>query len=430
MVAGVGAVEGRSAVTAIAPHDGVVTLGQLLAEESLQVEALTPIRDLDRPIRYVYPTELADPSQYLSGEELILSIGVPVVDQSEDAVRRYVTALIGQGVTALVVGLGDLFDEPPAALVSACRDLDLPLLTLDAAVPFRRIVDWAESMRAADREVGTREGDLGSILRWFVAGTLGVGPVENALGGYGLTDGPVVVCAFTSDVHTQVHDLVDRYSGAVALLEDRIVALCAQTDEFTTELAASSLVCGVAIAPDAQSMAYAIPEALEALHEAIRWRRTVHIDEIATLEGLLAAVPKVRLVPFVQRLLVPLVDQDKVNNSHLVASLEAFLAPDTDITAAANRLYVHVNTLRNRLAKIAELTGANPLDETDRINFRIALWAALNMGMREDAVNPPGADTGSAPRTVADSGAKPLQHNVIRKTARPPTWTARGPRTQ
>ncbi|HET7739244.1 MAG TPA: helix-turn-helix domain-containing protein, partial [Mycobacterium sp.] len=171
-------------------------------------------------------------------------------------------------------------------------------------------------------------------------------------------------------------------------------------------------------------------EALEALHEAIRWRRTVHIDEIATLEGLLAAVPKVRLVPFVQRLLVPLVDQDKVNNSHLVASLEAFLAPDTDITAAANRLYVHVNTLRNRLAKIAELTGANPLDETDRINFRIALWAALNMGMREDAANPPGADTGSAPRTVADSSAKPLQHNVIRKTARTPTWTARGPRTQ
>jgi DNA-binding PucR family transcriptional regulator len=159
-------------------------------------------------------------------------------------------------------------------------------------------------------------------------------------------------------------------------------------------------------------MAYAIPEALEALREAIRWRRTVHIDEIATLEGLLAAVPKVRLVPFVQSLLVPLVDHDRGNNSHLVASLEAFLAPDTDISAAASRLYVHVNTLRNRLAKIAELTGTNPLDEADRINFRIALWAALNMGMRDNT-----------------EGDKPLQHNGIRPVGRPPARATRDSRT-
>jgi len=189
---------------------------------------------------------------------------------------------------------------------------------------------------------------------------------------------------------------VDRHGGAVAVLEDRIVALCRRTEEITADLSASALVCGVAMAPDAPSMAHAIPEALEALREAGRRQRTVHIDEIATLEGLLAAVPKVRLVPFVQRLLVPLVDHDKLNSSHLVASLETFLAPDHDITSAANVLYVHVNTLRNRLAKIAELTGANPFDETDRINFRIAMWAAMKMGMRETAGQGP---FGPSPRT-------------------------------
>ncbi|WP_441957182.1 PucR family transcriptional regulator [Mycolicibacterium houstonense] len=387
------------------PHDGTVLLRELLAQPSLHVDTLTPIRDLDRPIRYVYPTELADPSQYLSGEELILSIGVPVADQPEDSIRRYVTTLSGRGVTALLVGLGDLFDEPPPALVQACLDVDLPLLAQHAAVPFRRIVDWADSMRVADREIGTRERDLGSILRWFVAGTLGVGPIETALVGCGLAGAPVAVCAFTADVHTRVHQLVDRHLGAVAVLDDRIVALCPQTEQFAADLAASDLVCGVAIAPDAQAMVYAIPEALEALREGIRWRRPVHIEEIATLDGLLAAVPKVRLVPFVHRLLVPLVDHDKLNNSYLVPSLEAFLAPDNDISTAAAQLYVHVNTLRNRLAKITELTGANPLDEADRTNFRIALWAARNMGMSgaaaakpvQDKVIQPGA--GRAQRT-------------------------------
>ncbi|MFN6552199.1 PucR family transcriptional regulator [Mycolicibacterium septicum] len=373
----------------VTPHDGTVLLRELLAQPSLHVDTLTPIRDLDRPIRYVYPTELVDPSRYLSGEELILSIGVPVADQPDDSIRRYVETLSRRRVTALLVGLGDLFDEPPAALVRACLDLDLPLLAQHAAVPFRRIVDWADSMRIADREVGTRERDLGSILRWFVAGTLGVGPVETALAECGLAGTPVAVCAFTTDVHTRVHELVDRHLGTVAVLDDRIVALCAQTEQFAAELAASDLVCGVAIAPDPQSMVYAIPEALEALREGIRWRRSVHIEEIATLDGLLAAVPKVRLVPFVHRLLVPLVDHDKLNNGYLVSSLEAFLAPGNDISTAAGQLYVHVNTLRNRLAKIAELTGANPLDETDRTNFRIALWAARNMGMGvADAAKP------------------------------------------
>jgi hypothetical protein len=85
-----------------------------------------------------------------------------------------------------------------------------------------------------------------------------------------------------------------------------------------------------------------------------------------------------------------------------VASLEAFLAPGNDISTAANQLYVHVNTLRNRLAKIAELTGANPLDETDRINFRIALWAAHNMGMSDRSVS----GVGAAPQT-----GRPQPHN-------------------
>lgn len=377
-----------------APHDGTVSLGELLAEPELHVDMLTPADDLDRPIRYVYPTELADPSQYLSGAELILSVGVPVVGQSADVIRRYVTTLTDRNVAALLIGLGDVFDDPPPILVDACRDHDLPLLVQRAAVPFRRIVDWAESRRAADRDADARERELGAILRWFIAGTLGVGPVEAALTRYGLSATPVVVCAFTADVHNDVHALVDRHSGAVATFDDRIIALCPQTEEFSADLAGSALVCGVAIGADAQSMAYAIPEALEALHEAIRWRRTVHIDEIATLDGLLATVPKVRLVPFVHRLIVPLVDHDKGNSSYLVASLEAFLAPGNDISTAANQLYVHVNTLRNRLAKIAELTGANPLDENDRINFRIALWAARNMGMREGTAT----GAGTAPK--------------------------------
>ncbi|WP_231646200.1 PucR family transcriptional regulator [Mycolicibacterium mengxianglii] len=371
-----------------APHDGTVSLAELLAEATLHVDVLIEPVDTARAVRYVYPTELADPSPYLRGEELVLSVGVPIADQPDDVIEQYVTTLKSHRVTALLVGLGDLFTDPPEALLRACREQDLPLLAQRAAVPFRRIVDWVDGRRAADRTVDARERDLGSMLRWFVAGTLGAGPVEHELALRGLAGVPVAVCAFPADRHTDVHRLVDGFSGAVAVLEDRIIVLCAHTAEFSAALAQSELVCGVAIAPDSPSMAQAIPEALEALKEGLRHRRVVRIDEMATLEGLLAAVPKTRLVPFVHQLLVPLVDHDKMNNTHLMTSLQAFLSPDNDISTAAAQLYVHVNTLRNRLAKITELTGASPFDESERINFRIALWAARNMGMRDIAERP------------------------------------------
>ncbi|MGB3482337.1 MAG: PucR family transcriptional regulator ligand-binding domain-containing protein [Mycobacterium sp.] len=327
------------------PHDGTVSLGELLAEPTLHVEVLTEPVDTRRSIRYVYPTELADPSPYLHGEELILSVGVPVAGQPTAVIEQYVQNLKRHQVSALLVGLGDLFARPPEPLLAACRAHDLPLLTQRATVPFRRIVDWVDDQRAAHRTTDSREHELGSMLRWFVAGTLGAGPVEHELALRGLAGVPVAVCAFPVDRHAEVHRLIDGRTGAIAVMEDRIIGLCAHTAEFGAALTQSELVCGVAIAQDAPAMAHAIPEALEALQEGLRYQRAVRIDETASLEGLLAAVPKVRLVPFVHRLLVPLVDHDKNNNTQLTSSLQAFLSPDDDISTAAARLYVHVNTL-------------------------------------------------------------------------------------
>ncbi|CAJ1585884.1 helix-turn-helix domain-containing protein [[Mycobacterium] wendilense] len=362
-----------------------MTLADLLAEPDLRVSAVTAPAGSSGVIRYVYPTELFDPSNYLRGEELVVSVGVPIYNKPADVVHRYVADLVKNRVTALLVGLGDLLVEAPVELVKECRTQGLPLLTLAPGVPFRRVVDWIDDRRITERTVDARERELGALLRWFVAGTLGVGPIENALTGYGLAGSSVLVCAFPVELHKEVHRLVDEYAGAVAVLEDRILALCAGGAEFSSALADSHLVCGVAVAENAQAMAHAIPEALEALREGVRRRQVVRIEDVATLEGLLAAVPKVRLVPFIHRLIVPLVEYDARSSTDLLASLQVFLRPGSDISTAAAKLYVHVNTLRNRLAKVAELTGANPLDENDRVKFRIAIWAAGNMGTIESA---------------------------------------------
>lgn len=46
----------------------------------------------------------------------------------------------------------------------------------------------------------------------------------------------------------------------------------------------------------------------------------------------------------------------------------------------ASSLDVHVNTLRNRLLKISEITGVDPYIEETRIGYRVGLWAAHRLG--------------------------------------------------
>ncbi|MFD1502866.1 PucR family transcriptional regulator, partial [Streptosporangium lutulentum] len=59
----------------------------------------------------------------------------------------------------------------------------------------------------------------------------------------------------------------------------------------------------------------------------------------------------------------------------LEATLRAFLDHDGHWAATAASLHVHVNTLRNRLSKIAELTGRDVSRTEDRVDLFLALEA-------------------------------------------------------
>ncbi|HEY9376814.1 MAG TPA: PucR family transcriptional regulator ligand-binding domain-containing protein, partial [Jiangellaceae bacterium] len=53
-----------------------VTLATLVRQHSLGLTALTGRETLDREISWVHASELADPTPYLEGGELLLSLGM------------------------------------------------------------------------------------------------------------------------------------------------------------------------------------------------------------------------------------------------------------------------------------------------------------------------------------------------------------------
>lgn len=79
------------------------------------------------------------------------------------------------------------------------------------------------------------------------------------------------------------------------------------------------------------------------------------------------------LKEFSNKYLEAIVDFDREYNRELLNSLRGFFDANLDVKEAAERLHMHINTLRYRLKKIEELSGVNLQQIEDRSNLYVAL---------------------------------------------------------
>lgn len=73
--------------------------------------------------------------------------------------------------------------------------------------------------------------------------------------------------------------------------------------------------------------------------------------------------------------LTPIRGYDRRHGGGLETTARVYLEHDGRLTAAADALFIHVNTLRNRLAKIAELTGCDVMTTEGRVDLFLAIHA-------------------------------------------------------
>jgi purine catabolism regulator len=119
-------------------------------------------------------------------------------------------------------------------------------------------------------------------------------------------------------------------------------------------------------------------EAREARRVAQRRRRGAAVatfDHVGSHRVLLALQSPDTLKEFGEAVLAPLREHDRVHRADLEHTLSAFLAEGGRWNATAEQLHVHVNTLRNRLRRVEELTGRDLQSTGDRVDFHLALHA-------------------------------------------------------
>lgn len=134
---------------------GQVRVRDLLAAPELGLRLLAGAERIDEVVRWAHPTELLDPRPYLSGGELVLTVGTSL-GEDDNRCRAYVERLVDAGVSAVGYGAGDVTEEVPHALVIACRRHRVPLLRVPPGVPFQAITQLLADRRAEARAAGER----------------------------------------------------------------------------------------------------------------------------------------------------------------------------------------------------------------------------------------------------------------------------------
>jgi purine catabolism regulator len=106
---------------------------------------------LDRQVRWVHASELADIAPLLRGGDLVLTTGIALADDA-DGHREFARSLAEAEAAGLMIELGRRWDVVPQALIDAFAGHSLPLITLGREVRFAAITQ-AVGERVIDEQL-------------------------------------------------------------------------------------------------------------------------------------------------------------------------------------------------------------------------------------------------------------------------------------
>lgn len=126
------------------------------AVRTARPEVLAGAAHLDRPVRWVHTTELADIAPLLRGGDLVLTTGIALPD-SATALERFATSLAESEAAGLFLELGRRWSVVPQTLVDACEHHGLPLVALHSEVRFAAVTQAVGERLVDDQLAELRE---------------------------------------------------------------------------------------------------------------------------------------------------------------------------------------------------------------------------------------------------------------------------------
>jgi len=369
-----------------------LTVESLIGE--LGLELITGRSASQTHVRWVHSTELADPTPWLKGGEMLLTTGLQL--ETPKVQREYLQRLVEHDIAALGFGTGFRHRKIPAALVKAAEERGFPLFEVPYELPFIAITERAFARLLDERYELLQRTMVGDLLAEALSGHLYPEDLQARLRPFGIGERIAVLAFALEDVTAAagaVETLLDgERAGNLVAIRGGLLCVVVAADEGTpgAEPVALAARLRAELSPrfgevraaasrpgPTHSLRMSFHEARCAL-EAVRLRNgsapaVATYEDLGAFQLLLSLQDEEALSSYCRSVLGPIEQGEGDYGDELVRSLDVFIENNGHWEKAAAALYCHRHTLRYRIRRIEQLTGRSFSSARDRIEFWLAL---------------------------------------------------------
>jgi PucR family transcriptional regulator, purine catabolism regulatory protein len=366
-----------------------LTVESLIAELGLTL--VSGQESAQAHVRWVHSTELLDPTPWLKGGELLLTMGIQL--DGPKAQRELIGCLADHEIAGLGFGTGFTHKRLPAALVNAARKRSFPLFEVPYELPFIAITERAFAQLVNERYEMLQRNMVGDVLAEALTGHLYPEELQARLRPFGIGEqvavlafsppDPIVAAALLERIleREQVHNLVAIRAGLLCAVVDPAgrdpIELARK---LRAELAGrfGEVRAAASRAAPTHLLRLSFHEARCAL-EAVRLQDGEASEVVASYRDLgafqllLSLQDDDALISYCRGVLGPVEQGEGEYGDELLRSLDVFIEYNGHWEKAAAALYCHRHTLRYRIRRVEQLTGRDFSKARDRIEFWLAL---------------------------------------------------------
>lgn len=353
---------------------------------------------LDHLVKWIHIIEDVEVSSFLHGNELVFTAGI--LNKDPGWLLRFSKDLREAGVSAFVVNIGPHTKEIPKEVVSYCNEVSMPLFT----IPWEtRMVDMtrdfcyrimnnenvenntASTIKNIIYNIGDIDTQVMQMERYgfqrddhfcFISILLGDGGVEN-------TDNIKNRIALIAErIARRTQDLFIRFAYKEYIILVLVNYTQEEISDFESEfiqfalLETKSVPMHMGISSNQIGMYNQkdnFEKALSAMEMAKKRNKICdYYDKMGIYKVLYAVGDKTVLRDFYRSVVGKLERYDRQNDSSLTNMLKTYLENNGSLQIAAEKQFVHRNTVTNQMKKIEEITGYNPLNLKDKVELSLA----------------------------------------------------------
>ncbi len=348
-------------------------------------------------------------SELFNGNELVVTSGY--TSRNEESLLKFIDVIGQKPISGLVINVGKYIVNVPKSAITRCNDYGIPLLTMPWEMSATEFVK-ACCIKIEKSALETEELNL-AAMRAIQSPNNQAGYIAELSEFFDENDG-FQVLAISAKIpdgqrriglnraELRIHTALYRWEYQFLLfqMEQRFILILNQKDPSVTDKIAEHIVkvflrndweigsIHIGIGKPVNTLfelSSSYHSALSAVRRGMLAGSTIQSFTDMGFYKLLYSVPDDAILEeYYNQRLQPLLEYDKTHDGVYVETLFRYLLHDGSLTAVADEMYTHRNTVNYRMGKIRELLGKELITQHDRFPLMLAFHIGVILGKIPD----------------------------------------------